>query len=104
MDQDVILRTIFGIFLCLALAYRQTTATAQTAALSVDDAVALALRNNPLPQAAARQVGAARAGVSAARSLANPDVVVTPTVLGPMGADQAVSITQPLEVNGTRGA
>src|SRR5207247_2658202 len=68
------------------------------------EAVALALRNNPLPQAAMSQVSAARAGVSAARSLANPDVVVTPTVLGPMGADQAVSITQPLEVNGTRGA
>jgi cobalt-zinc-cadmium efflux system outer membrane protein len=99
------LRIIIIALLCLAFGCPSRVAQAQTSSpLTVDEAASLALRNNPLPQAANRQVGAARAGVSAARTLANPSVTITPGVLGPVGSDEELSITQPLEVNGTRGA
>jgi cobalt-zinc-cadmium efflux system outer membrane protein len=70
----------------------------------VEEAVALALRNHPVPRAAAREVEAARAGVGAARALTNPSVIVSPGVIGPAGSDEELSVTQPLELNGARGA
>jgi outer membrane protein TolC len=70
--------------------------------LTVEEAVAIALRVNPLPRAAAREVDAVRAGVGAARALANPSVTVSPGIFGPAGADEELSINQPLELSGTR--
>jgi cobalt-zinc-cadmium efflux system outer membrane protein len=81
-------------------------ALAQPAAapLTVEQAVAIALRENPLVRAAARQTEAARAGVGAARSLSNPSVTVTPSVAGTAGSDEELSVAQPLELNGVRRA
>jgi cobalt-zinc-cadmium efflux system outer membrane protein len=71
--------------------------------LSIDDAVRLAIRQNPRVSAAAREVVAARAGVRSARALANPDLVFTPAIT-PGGSDEELLLSQPLELNGTRSA
>lgn len=92
----------FSLALCRPLG--ASAAAPTSVPLTVEEAVALALRNNPLPRAAVREVTAARAGVGAARALTNPSLIVAPGVLGPAGSDEELSIAQPLEVNGTRGA
>jgi cobalt-zinc-cadmium efflux system outer membrane protein len=71
--------------------------------LSIDDAVRLAIRQNPRLSAAAREVVAARAGVRSARALANPELVFTPAITRG-GSDQELLLSQPLELNGTRSA
>jgi cobalt-zinc-cadmium efflux system outer membrane protein len=79
-------------------------ATAQPPTLSVEEAVAHALRANPVMRAGAYEVAAARSGVSAARALANPTLTVAPSVAGPAGSDEELMVAQPLEVSGTRAA
>jgi cobalt-zinc-cadmium efflux system outer membrane protein len=73
------------------------------APLTVDEAVARAIRQNPRLSAAAREVAAARSGVRSARALANPALTFTPA-LSPGGADEELLLQQPLELNGTRAA
>jgi outer membrane protein, heavy metal efflux system len=72
--------------------------------LTVDDAVALAIQQNPHLSAAARDVVASRAGVRSARALTNPEVTLLPALTGPGGSDQELLLRQPLELNGTRAA
>ena len=73
------------------------------APLTADDAVALAVRQNPRLSAAARDIAAAEAGVSAARARTNPNILFTPAIT-PGGSDEELLVQQPLELNGTRGA
>lgn len=73
------------------------------APLTIDEAVARAIRQNPRLSAAAREVAAARSGVRSARALANPALTFTPA-LSPGGADEELLLQQPLELNGTRAA
>lgn len=69
----------------------------------VEDAVRIAVQNNPRLLAAAGFVRAAREGVRGAESLTNPSFsVVLPTSTG--GADEVFLFQQPLEINGTRSA
>lgn len=72
--------------------------------LTVEEAVAQALRSNPVPRAASREVAAAGAGVRSAQALTNPTLTVNPGVLGPAGSDEELSVVQPLEISGVRGA
>jgi outer membrane protein TolC len=72
--------------------------------LTVDEAVGAALKQNPGLTAAAREVTAARAGASAAGALANLGITLAPSIAGPAGSDEELLVTQPLEVNGARGA
>lgn len=72
-------------------------------ALTVDEAVTLALRNNPRLSAAAGEVVAAQSGVRAARARANPDITFTPGFTSG-GSDEELRVQQPLELNGTRQA
>jgi len=72
--------------------------------MTADEAVALAVRQNPRLSAAARDIVAARRGVSSARALANPSVTFTPGITGSAGSDEELLVTQPLELNGTRSA
>ena len=72
--------------------------------LTVDEAVALAIEQNPGLSAAARDVAAGRAGVRSARALANPELIFLPGITGPGGTDQELRLGQPLELNGTRAA
>lgn len=71
--------------------------------ISLDEAVRLAVANNPRLTAAVRDILAAERGVAGARSLSNPDVFVTPG-LRSVGSDEELLIRQPLEINGTRSA
>jgi cobalt-zinc-cadmium efflux system outer membrane protein len=71
--------------------------------LTVEEAVTLALRQNPRLSAAARDVVAAQAGVRSARALTNPTLVFVPSLFG-TGSDEEILFQQPLELNGTRSA
>ncbi len=72
--------------------------------LTVDDAVALAVKQNPRLLAATRDIGAAKSGVRAARSLANPSLTFAPGIGSTGGSDTELLVQQPLEINGTRTA
>lgn len=108
---------------CLALGLGLTAAQAQVAptptaplqpapvvpppvlgTLTAEDAVELALRQNPRLTAAAREILAARRGVSSARALVNPSLTFTPGITSAGGSDEELLLTQPLELNGTRAA
>ena len=70
--------------------------------LTVQQAVDIALRQNPDLLAAGHEVDAANSGERGARALANPEILVAPTVVGNAKSDSAVSVVQPLELNGQR--
>lgn len=72
--------------------------------LSLAAAVQFALQQHPVTQAAQYDVLAAQATARGARMLRNPEIVITPEMLGSDPADDVVSVLQPLEVNGTRRA
>lgn len=97
----------FCFFSCLLAhpAFGQTPSPPLAPGLfTVDDAVTLAVRQNPRLTAAARDIGAARSGVRAARSPANPSVTFAPGLSGAGGSDTELLVQQPLEINGTRAA
>lgn len=69
--------------------------------LSLQQAVDIALKQNPSLLAVRDETTAARASEKGARALSNPEIVVTPS-LGDTSADDELGITQPLELNGQR--
>jgi cobalt-zinc-cadmium efflux system outer membrane protein len=71
--------------------------------LTVETAVALAVKQNPRLAAVAHDLSAARAGGRSARALSNPQLTFTPA-LTPGGSDEELLFQQPLELNGTRSA
>jgi outer membrane protein, heavy metal efflux system len=71
--------------------------------LTVDAAVALAIKQNPGLSAAAREVAASQAGVRSARAWANPALTFTPAITRG-GAEEELLLQQPLELNGARAA
>ncbi|MBP8954008.1 MAG: TolC family protein [Armatimonadetes bacterium] len=77
-------------------------ALAEPLALSLETAVNNALRDHPALKSSAYEVTAARAGLAAAKERANPEIVIAPTLAGDQGTPEAVSISQPLELNGVR--
>jgi cobalt-zinc-cadmium efflux system outer membrane protein len=93
------LRTLLYCILCLV----PGLAPAQPPPLTVDEAVALAIQQNPRLAAAAGEVAAARFGVRSAGALTNPSITFTPG-LTPGGSDEEFLAQQPLELNGTRKA
>jgi cobalt-zinc-cadmium efflux system outer membrane protein len=72
--------------------------------LTVDQAVALAIKQNPRLSAAAGEVAAAQAGVRSAGALANPALTVAPGITSIGGTGEELLLQQPLEINGARGA
>lgn len=87
----------------LALAQAPPPVAPPAAVFSVEDAVALALKNNPRLVAVERDVAAARQGTHAARSLSSPQIVFAPALTG-AGSDTELLVQQPLEINGARAA
>lgn len=79
-------------------------AAAQEQALTLAQAVELALASHPSLKAGAFELQAAEAQLAGARALASPEVRVTPPVIGSEGSDEVLSVEQPLEVNGARRA
>lgn len=71
---------------------------------SVDEAITLAVKNNPRVSASVQEIAAARSGVRAAKALVNPTFYVAPSVPNSNGAPDAILFSQPLELNGTRSA
>lgn len=69
-----------------------------------EEAVRLALANNPRLAAATQEVGAGASGVRAARARTNPEFVVAPGITSISGSADEVLFRQPLEINGTRAA
>jgi outer membrane protein, heavy metal efflux system len=90
-------------FLALLLIPGAALAEKSAPLLTVDEAVALAIKQNPRLSAAAREVVVARSGVGSARTLTNPELIFTPGITGG-GSDQELLLSQPLELNGTRAA
>ena len=94
----------------IARAIRQPSSPPVSAAaqpeLTVDEAVRVAVADNPRLAAALRDVAAARHGVASAGALANPNVVFAPSLTGGVGggSDTELLFQQPLELNGTRAA
>lgn len=70
--------------------------------LSLDQAVQLALRNNPTIAADQLSADAARQAAHGARALTNPEISVAPSIVGDAGADSAIFFSQLLEINGAR--
>lgn len=71
-------------------------------ALSLDDAITEGLARHPLTAATAADIIAADAAARGARALPNPDITVAHGVIGPFGADEFLSISQPLDLVGAR--
>ena len=86
------------------LCFAPKFALAQSPPLSVEDAVAQAIRNNPRLSAAVHDVGAGRSGVRSALALANPNFVYAPGITSISGSGDELILSQPLELNGTRSA
>ena len=87
------------LFILLAVAPGYILAQPAPPPLTVEDAVALAVKNNPRLSAAVRDVSAARSGGRSARALTTPSFVVAPSVPNSNGAPDAILFTQPLELN-----
>jgi cobalt-zinc-cadmium efflux system outer membrane protein len=84
---------------CL-LAVTQTSAI--EADLTLQQAIDFALKQNPTVLAARSESDASASAFRNARSLANPEVIITPGVTGTGASDEELLITQPLEINGQR--
>ncbi|OPZ86256.1 MAG: Cobalt-zinc-cadmium resistance protein CzcC precursor [bacterium ADurb.Bin429] len=72
--------------------------------LTLEAALAYARVHHPALEVAQEDVAGALAGLRGAKALSNPEIVITPGVLGPAGSDEFISISQPLELNGARKA
>jgi len=79
-------------------------ATADPSVLSVEQAVAMAVRSDPSVAAARKEWDAARWERRGARSLENPSILASPAIGSINGTTEELLVTQPLGVNGTRVA
>ena len=79
------------------------TNLSQVGPLTMDDAVGIAIANNPSITESNHRLSAAGQSVLAARTLKNPRFTITPSLSGD-GSDTELLIEQPLEINGTRAA
>ncbi len=73
-------------------------------AFTLDAAAQYARTHHPALQAAREDVTAATANLRGAKAPRNPEIIITPGVLGPAGSDEFLSISQALEINGARKA
>ena len=72
--------------------------------LTADEAVHIAVENNPRLSAVARDTAAAQAGVRSANAITDPSILFVPGLTGLGGTGEELLISQPLELNGTRSA
>jgi len=88
--------------LAVILSISAAIAAPDTTSLGLQEAIDIALRQNPNLLAARSDVDAAGANERSASTLANPEVIVSPNIAGESGSDSAVLVVQPLEINGSR--
>lgn len=93
-------------FLCLGLVLLLGAGhlPAQEQGLTVAQAVELALQSHASVKASQHELRAAEAQLGGAGALAPPDVRLTPGGIGSEPVDERLSVEQPLELNGARGA
>ncbi len=72
--------------------------------LSLSQVINITIQNNPTISAGLLAAQASHSSAKGARALANPQFEVAPTIIGEAGADAAILISQPLEINGSRKA
>lgn len=84
---------------CLALVL---TSSGPAEEITLRQAVDIAIANNPAIAAARLSAEAAKHSAKGARALANPDLVIAPSVVGDAGSDSALFFSQSLEINGSR--
>ena len=94
----------FLMVLLLSIAPGFVLAQSVASALTIDDAVSIAIRNNPKLSAAVHDVKASQSGLLSGRSLAEPSILFTPGITSLSGTGEELLISQPLELNGTRTA
>lgn len=92
------MRWVLIAFVCLLLSGN----TAMADELSISQAVEQALNNNPAVASGMLSADAAKQAIKGARALTNPEISVSPNLVGAAGSDSAIFISQPLELNGTR--
>ena len=88
--------------LMMMLALGLAGAASAEPALSLQQAVNMALERNPILQSSRTEIQAAKANERGAKTLTNPDIIITPSIAGSAGSDEVLSVIQPLEVNGQR--
>jgi cobalt-zinc-cadmium efflux system outer membrane protein len=98
-NQEVFMRIISIVLLGMV----SGLLAAQEPSLSVEEAVQLAIQNNPRLSAARREITAGRFNVRSAGALANPEILFAPAITEG-GSDSEGLIFQPLEMNGSRSA
>jgi cobalt-zinc-cadmium efflux system outer membrane protein len=90
------------IFLLSAAGCGGRACAAEVEHLNLEDAIRLAIENNPSFQSERHKTEAASHAASMARALSNPSVTVGPTIAGTRGSDAVLTVIQPLEINGQR--
>ncbi|MDO8589025.1 MAG: TolC family protein [Armatimonadota bacterium] len=78
------------------------TAAVAAEELPLDDAIRLAIDNNPTIAAGLFSAEAAKQAARGAKALTNPEISVAPSMIGDAGSGDAMIFSQPLEINGSR--
>ncbi|MCE5315317.1 MAG: TolC family protein [Armatimonadota bacterium] len=89
-------------FACFAMIFVASVTFAED--LSLQQALGIATKYNPTIAAGQLSAQSALQSAKGARALANPEVIVAPSVMGEAGSDSAILFSQPLELNGSRKA
>lgn len=76
----------------------------ETPVLTRDAAIQMARKSHPKMQSVLQEITAAKEGVAAARSLSAPTFYVAPWLGSANGTTEEFFFSQPLEINGARGA
>lgn len=93
-------RACSAAFACFAMALVASGVLAED--LSLQQALDIAIKNNPIVAAGQLSADAAKQSAKGAKALANPEILVAPSVVGDAGSDSALLFSQPLEINGSR--
>lgn len=93
-------RACSAAFACFAMVLVASGVLAEE--LSLQQALDIAIKNNPTVAASRLSADAAKQSAKGAKALANPEILVAPSIVGDAGSDSALLFSQPLEVNGSR--
>ncbi|MCE5322516.1 TolC family protein [bacterium] len=87
-------------FACFAVMAAASGVVAED--LSLQQALDIAIKNNPTVAAGRLSADAAKQSAKGANALTNPEILVAPSIVGDAGSDSALLFSQPLEINGSR--
>lgn len=93
-------RACSAAFACLAMVLVASGVLAED--LSLQQALDIAMKNNPTVAAGRLSADAAKQSAKGAKALTNPEILVAPSIVGDAGSDSALLFSQSLEINGSR--